>query len=134
MNSSTLQINPINGSDRHRLIDDVLNSVPVRIRPTDSERTQTSSVQRAPEKDGQQCAALRHLRKDTDREESRVRPKTDAAVCQTNMHRGYSLRKRYKESREPLQDCGCGKEKGETAVVAILLLLSLPLSASGSPA
>lgn len=36
MNSSTLQINPINDSNRHRLIDDVLYSVPVRIRPTDS--------------------------------------------------------------------------------------------------
>lgn len=38
------------------------------------------------------------------------------------MHRGYSLSKRYKEAREPLQDCGCEKDKGETAVVAILLL------------
>ena len=42
------------------------------------------------------------------------------------INEGYSLCKRYKESGEQRQECRCGKDWGETAVVAILLLLSSP--------
>lgn len=126
MTSSTMRLVPINDWVWHRLMDAVLHSAPVSIHATDSEPTQTSSTRRAPEKDGQQCAPLRHLRKDTDGEESCSRPKTHAPLCHANVHGRYSLRRRYTEPRGPLQDCGCEEDLGETALVAILLLLSPP--------
>ena len=40
--------------------------------------------------------------------------------------RKYLLCHRYRESRKALLDCRCGKDWGETAAVAILLLVSVP--------
>lgn len=97
------------------------------VQPIDAQQTQTPSSIPLQKKDAGQCAALRHLRKDTDREKICLHPTTYAPFSQTIIKEGYSLCKRYNESRKPLQDCRCEKDRGETAVVAILLLLSSPL-------
>lgn len=57
MNSSTLQINPINASNRHRLIDDVLYSVP-RSNPSDKAASERADVLR-PARSRKRWAAAR---------------------------------------------------------------------------
>lgn len=130
LRSSVKWVNLIN-SDNNWLLN-IFPPLFALVQPVDAHRAQTPCfvALAPPKKDAGQCAALRHLGYAgiAYRRRENLPSPTDArqAFPPTVTNEGYSLRKRYNESREPLQDCRCEKARGETAVVAILLLLPSP--------
>lgn len=139
MNSSTLQINPINDSNRQRLIDDVLYSVPlVRIRPTDSE--QTPDILRPARSGGKRrWAAVRCSATFTQgyrrRGEAAVAPKNRCSGLSNQCAQGILTLK----ALQGIQGAAAGlrmREGRNCACRHIAAAISPPplLSASGSPA